>query len=480
MNSKKRTTILVLPLWVVLILPLLVSIAIGISPRPVRLSEALITAARSEMGLVQRQAMRQILAIEPWRSELWLQIAEAEYQDGSWQNASDAFAQAHNWAKLTPQNWLDWGDAYLQMGDSVKALEIWGEGLIQNDHNALLAERICKQHRQGGDLAAAVEDAKNWWMAAPEDAEAAYAYGLLLAAIRPADASQVLASAAALDESLQSKVNLLRTAIQSGQLESDSAYLYVTTGQALGNLEDWDLAEYAFQAAVNTAPQYAEAWALLGEAQQRLGKNEEGGRSLLKAEKLNPSSALVQALLGFYYRRNEKSAVALVYFQAVARSEPDQPVWEMEIGTTLAGMGDLTDALAHFQRATEIAPKQVNPWTTLVNFCVTYEIDLSGICKKAANQALLIAPDDPAALDGMGQVMFLLGDQISAERFLQQAIQAKTDYAPAYLHLAQVYLNCGERDLAYQELKMVVHLAGEESVVGGQAARLLKQNFSGE
>jgi PPK2 family polyphosphate:nucleotide phosphotransferase len=52
----------------------------------------------------------------------------------------------------------------------------------------------------------------------------------------------------------------------------------------------------------------------------------------------------------------------------------------------------------------------------------------------------LLIPDDPEALDLMGWILLNLEDFHSAERFLQRAIDKSTNYAQAYLHLGQLYL----------------------------------------
>ena len=44
----------------------------------------------------------------------------------------------------------------------------------------------------------------------------------------------------------------------------------------------------------------------------------------------------------------------------------------------------------------------------------------------------------------MGQVLIKLGDDLNAERFLDQAIQADPNYAPAHLHLGFLYLVRGD------------------------------------
>ena len=73
----------------------------------------------------------------------------------------------------------------------------------------------------------------------------------------------------------------------------------------------------------------------------------------------------------------------------------------------------------------------------------------------------------------MGQVLTLLGDTNSAERFLQRALQVDPDYPPAHLHLGIIYALNGETERAIQKFNMVISLA-PDSPAAEQAQRLLQ------
>jgi Flp pilus assembly protein TadD len=91
----------------------------------------------------------------------------------------------------------------------------------------------------------------------------------------------------------------------------------------------------------------------------------------------------------------------------------------------------------------------------------------------AARQAVLLAPDDPACLDTLGQVFFLLGDAASAERFFDRALQADAGFAPAHLHLGLVYLQQGDSKEAVDQFTLASRLA-PGSPTAEQAQRLLE------
>jgi Tfp pilus assembly protein PilF len=103
-------------------------------------------------------------------------------------------------------------------------------------------------------------------------------------------------------------------------------------------------------------------------------------------------------------------------------------------------------------------------------------VDLHTLGLPAARQAILLAPGDPGALDAMGLTLLKLGDDASAERFLQQALEKDATYAPASLHMGQLYLKQDDAGRAYLYLKRAANLGGKNSI-GLTARRLLSQYY---
>jgi tetratricopeptide (TPR) repeat protein len=246
-------------------------------------------------------------------------------------------------------------------------------------------------------------------------------------------------------------------------------------GRALGSIGQWDLAAQAFQQAVSISAGYGEAWGFLGESRYHLDGS--GKSELDKALELAPESPVVRALVALYWRRMGEPQKALDHLQAIAAQEPDEPVWKVEIANTLVDTGDLVSAQDYFQQAVKLAPESSLYWQYLARFSAEYDVDPRTLGLPAARKAILLAPEDAAALDTMGQMMTRLGDRASAERFLQRALKSDATYAQAYLHLGQIYLQQDVRR-AHPYLKRAAELAGESPE--GITARRLLQNYFGE
>ncbi len=341
---------------------------------------------------------------------------------------------------------------------------------------ALVYQRIASLQRAQGNLPAAVDTLRTWHAAEPGSALAAYQLGLYLTVWNPSEALPLLIESASQDASLSDPVQVLRRAINIASTAEDPAYGWVQVGRAIARLDQWDLARAAFQQAVDTSPQYAEAWAFLGEARFQLGQS--GQAELEKAQSLDPGSILVRALWALRFRRQGQYDLAIQYLQAVAVQEPEEVTWQLELGNTLIEKGDLPAAQAYFLRAVQIAPKDPRSWQALASFSVQYDFDISGLGLPAARQFLLLAPSDPAALDLMGLTMLALEDQVSAERFLQRALEKDAAFAAAYLHLGQLYLQQAESNLAQHNLRQAAALSPDSSV--GDVARRLLQRYYNE
>ncbi|HEY5669511.1 MAG TPA: tetratricopeptide repeat protein, partial [Anaerolineales bacterium] len=137
---------------------------------------------------------------------------------------------------------------------------------------------------------------------------------------------------------------------------------------------------------------------------------------------------------------------------------------------------DLEAALQAYQKTVELAPNDPAYYRLLAGFSARYEYQVGAVGLSAARRAVLLDPANPDSLDSMGQVLFLLGDLTSAERFFLRALDADPNHAPAHLHLGLAYMLQGERDRAYQEWKLVTSLASG-TPAAEQAERLVRNYF---
>jgi tetratricopeptide (TPR) repeat protein len=256
--------------------------------------------------------------------------------------------------------------------------------------------------------------------------------------------------------------------------QNSKAEKFITLGRAMGLVQEWDLAYFAFEQAISADEKNAEAWAWLGEAKQQLGQD--GSEEIGKALNLNPSSSIIHALSGLRWMRQENFRKALDQYKLAIQSEPENPAWYASAGDAYTKLGDLYAALEMYQRVTELTPQDASVWRRLAIFCAENSIYIEEIALPAAQQALTLLPNDSANLDTLAYVYFLSGRFANAEIYFLQAIEIDSEYFPAHLHLAMNYLAQGDRTKAYNTLTYIRD-ARASGVYRESALRLLEKYF---
>lgn len=465
-------------LWLKILLPVLALWTFNIAPLPHRYTSGLREARQAQRNGQHQLAaarLRQALAAQPARTDLLEQIGLEELAAGRDEEARKALLAAHAAGFISTESRLVLGDLAAKQGDRQAAAAIWNALLVEKGPSGLVYRRLASLYADQRDDQALVEVLTGWYALDPEDPQVAYLLGMQLSVRTPKEALDLLLKAGRADARYSQAAQVMRRGINQAAVAEDAGYGWVMIGRALGSLEEWHLAQRAFEQAVAASPQYAEAWALLSESQYQSGEN---GRSALeKAHGLNNKSPLVQAITALYWRRQGRLEEAYRYLLEVARQEPGEMMWQIELGHTLVEMGDLEAALRFYQRAVELAPTSQLAWQALARFSIEHDMDIRNLGLPAARQAALIAPDDPAPMNLMGLAFFHLGDTISAERFLQRALEKDAAFAEAYLHLGTLYLQQQDLQKAHEYLRQAFVLAAGKPV-GDTARRLLERYFT--
>jgi tetratricopeptide (TPR) repeat protein len=406
-----------------------------------------------------------------WRPSLWEKAGFNALQAGEIENAITSLNRASDQHAISKEGWFSLGIAYQKQGELALAVKAWEQALPLAEAYGSLAQA----ERTLGNPSKAIEDWRAVIAQEPDNAPAHYALGLLLMATAPEEALPELMQAAQLDPDLDATVQGLRMALNTSFVSNDQATHFLAAGQALSALGEWDLAAVAFQNAIAVRSDYAEAWAWLGEAHQHL-VGQDGGPDLEKALAFAPGSALAQGLYGLYLQRQGKTEAALTAFQNAARLEPDNPGWQIALGSASELGGDLVAAYGYYLQAVKLAPGDASTWRALAAFSVNYNVDVAATGLPAAKKLVDLAPQDWQSYDLAGQAETLLEDYTAAETDLKKASQLSPGQAAPALHLGMVYLQSGRRNSAIYYLSLAQTLE-PDGPIGSQAGRLLEQYF---
>lgn len=414
-------------------------------------------------------AAERILEFTPWRGDLWQRVGRIYLDTGQAERAVNALSQAASRNQLTAQGKIWLADALIRAGKTREAKEL----LITNpDRDPFVLMQTAALLRNTGDLENARKVIQFARESDPENAEINYQLAVLSIVGEPEQALELLRSIPENDRHFEVAEFLLRL-IQSLDPNDPDVNWFVSIGQALSNIGEWDVALHAFQTATNLDPSFGFAWALTGEAEQRLGLD--GEESLERALMLDPDGEMVNGLAGVYYHTIGDFNNAMVFLQKATAINPQAAVWKIEIGSVLADAGKLEDALLAYQAAIEIEESNPEVWEALAKFSLghNYKVEEAGL--QAARQAVLLSPDDPVCLDLLGTAYMILGDLDSAERFFEQALSLDPEEAAILIHLGQASLFRGDDQAAFDYWQRAYASARDERLKE-MASRLLREN----
>lgn len=405
-----------------------------------------------------------------WRTDLPERAAINLAMGGDFSAAIDHFQTN---APATEEGWVWYCASHNQLGNYASAAEVCVAG-AQSFDSARLYGLLAFAQRSQKDWAAEQMALENQTRLDPTDAFAAYRLGLLLMLSRSDQALAELTRASSLNPELDSALQTLRASLAVSAQQNNLSMELVIIGNGLGLVQEWELASVAFEQAILVDEKNAEAWAWLGEAKQQLGQD--GSAELDQALALDRRSVNVRALRGLHWSRVGKYESMLAEYLIASELEPENPRWQVSLGDAYAANGDLVAALQAYQNAVALAPELPEYWQLLAFFCADNGIHLDDVGLPAAEQALQIAPNDPASLNAAGYVNLSSGRYATAEKFLLQAIEIEPEYFSAHLHLAMTYLAKGDKAAAFNSLTFIRD-APTAGIFAEKAQQLLDEYF---
>jgi tetratricopeptide (TPR) repeat protein len=417
----------------------------------------------------------------PWMVELNKKAAQYAYQSDNPESTIQYLERPGTISHLNSDDLLLLGDAYFKSGDVSMAEAIW-KRVTQLVDSTPAYQRLADTYIQQGDYPSATAVLQQMLSLNPSDTHLYYQLGLLYSISDPLHALPFLAQAQQIDLSNSQKAADLHDKIRTASLFDQPAYTLLMVGRQLANWGEWQWALVAFQRAVAIRPAYADAWAFLAEASQQVAFTQNnpdtsvGLADLELALQLDPNSVLSLTLMGIYWERRADYSQAQAYIQEAITLNPTDPYLLIELGNILSKAGDLPTAQSAYESAIQLAPQDPVFYRQLAEFALQNQIQIREQALPAARQAIMLNPHDASSLDVMAQVMLMLLDYHSAERYSLQAVQEDPKFSLAYLHCGLAYLYQGKGDLAQQWLGRAESL-DPQSWVAGQAARFLDYYF---
>lgn len=228
---------------------------------------------------------------------------------------------------------------------------------------------------------------------------------------------------------------------------------------------------FYYQQAFASKPKEIDILFGLSSAQLAAGKLSDALASLSKASDLEPNNNLPHHYKGVYLARDKQFSVAIkelelslelspdfypsswlladVYLQTnnipkaiaildkLSRNSNDKPLALFKIGLIYHLQKDYVKAKSYYQSSLKLNTNMAEAYNNLANISIDQNANFSeGL--NYAKRAVAIQPENSSFLDTLGWLYYLSGDNVSAEKTLQQALKINPNFHEAINHLKQI------------------------------------------
>jgi tetratricopeptide (TPR) repeat protein len=347
-------------------------------------------------------------------------------------------------------------DVLIDLGQLERAEEIAG-GLEQATYGRLLRGRIELERGNAAEALGLFDEGVRAW---PDNAGARYLAGVAASKLGDSErAISELREAVRADASATPAAELLaRLYYERGEYNdsvrfgraalrrrgANRAELYAVGARALTELESYD-----------EAREVARSLAALPDGKQRgtieLARVEHAAtgpaaaRRVIEESGLDLAAAEHDELLRAWVDEvvsEGASETALRRIDAILAAQPERASAHEIRGSLLAQLGRNDEALASYERATQLDPQHAPAWAGLATLAARRN-DLAGAVE-LFDKASGLSPNTSTWAYSAGQLAFAVGDQAGAERRLREVVQRFPGHAGARNDLAWILAEQGK------------------------------------
>lgn len=221
---------------------------------------------------------------------------------------------------------------------------------------------------------------------------------------------------------------------------------YFQLGLAQEGLQAYGEAEQSYRATLDLAPGDVDAANNLGHVLRLLGNADESEAVFRRAISLSPKAMLLRDnLAALLANRPGRLEDAIQCYQENFELEPSTRR-SFNIAALMGRAGRPADALAYYEKTLELDPNHAGAYND-IGF-LYFSNNMFGEAEFCFRKAAEIDGSRPEFLANLGATMGAVGRVEEAESYLRAAIALKPDDAKPYHHLAKVYLDRKQPDIA--------------------------------
>ena len=241
-----------------------------------------------------------------------------------------------------------------------------------------------------------------------------------------------LGSALAMQSRFEEAIPVFEKAIQ---LQPALPLAQKKLGQALAAVGRGEDADEAFQGYIESDPERAAI--IKGIELQRADKRDEAMDVFRDVLKGNPDNvnAMHQLALCFWHDKKRLEDAEALLRRATQQAADFTGAW-LALSALLIEMNKHMDAIATYEKATELEPKNAQAWAGLGNAYGRSMYPERAV--QAFERSIAINSDQPGILSAYAWELKTLGDQAAALTAYRRAVKAKPNFGQAYWSMANL------------------------------------------
>lgn len=209
---------------------------------------------------------------------------------------------------------------------------------------------------------------------------------------------------------------------------ADLSLVYLNKAQASLAARDTDGALRDLQALLARKPDYAPAYAMMGDIYLMRQQLPQAEQAYSKVMQLTPNNAVVQTQLGALYLRSGQLETARQALLQAAQMNPRNPLAYLDLGLTLQQMGKPEEAIGAYQKAVALQSNLVVAQFAIGQLSMGMKRYDDAIA--AFQQTANLRPNDPSVLIWLANAYQAKGMNQQAQETFARAYQLRQKSAP--------------------------------------------------
>jgi tetratricopeptide (TPR) repeat protein len=452
---------------------LLVAFLLNLYPIDIEGLKAVHQANQTLKGGQSLTALNQYMAIiyhSPEKTYLYQRAGEAAFIAGEFELAKNYLEQAKNNKELDEKGLLILGDVYQINGNWKQAVNVWKKIDLNKRNINEVSTRLLTVFINQSMWSDAELTLKARLKLYPDERETSEMLAWIEMFIDLETARIAFNDlSAGSDNAYLDVSNLIKKYPEIKDDAQQVSIWWLEVGDLAAKNDHPDIALKAFEKSTEIDGKFGVGW--VKSALQKQNMHMDVDNEIELAEKYGENDPIANALLAEYWYKEKKPELSVIYLHKALELDPNSQYSSLKLSQILSEIGNINEGLKYIKKSA-LQLNTANSWKSVIIYCLENGIYIQDEALPAVRIALGLEPDSPEILDLAGQVFVELEDDITAERYFNQAIMKDNVYYLAHLHIGSLYARIGSIEKARNHLTIAAQQS-EDLSISEQAKKII-------